>query len=294
MGMQRQLSDTMAVEADYVYSTSFDNIAARNPNLAYQPNGLPFNVTLVNRLPYPDWGAISMRLNNRGRDGISHTVQAGFTKRLSNHWQGSATYSYSLNYSRDQLPLNPGCSQPVSWNADFTAWSCDTPGRVNFNSFNLPIYDTSWYRTSGTATSDAGSQANRALFNGIFDLPYAFELSGLYIYGDNGYNTTTSGVDVLGVGGTVANRTRANGTIIPRNNFKRTPLHRVDMRFHRSIKLGGRASIEPMLEVFNLFNRSNFTTWNLNESSSGFGQPTASTLTAFSPRVIQLGFRAKF
>ena len=81
-------------------------------------------------------------------------------KRLSNRWQGSATYSYSRNYTTDQLPLNPGCSQPVSWNADFTAWSCDTPGRVNFNSFNLPIYDTSWYRT--------GDQRNRVVFNGIY------------------------------------------------------------------------------------------------------------------------------
>ena len=48
------------------------------------------------------------------------------------------------------------------------------------------------------------------------------------------------------------------------------------------------------MEVFNLFNRSNFQTWNLNESSAAFGQPTASTLTGFAPRVIQLGFRAKF
>ncbi len=285
-GMQQQISGTMGFEADYVYSTSFDNIAARNPNTAYQANGLPYNVTLVNRLPYPDWGQISMRMNNRGRDGISHTVQAGFTKRLSNRWQGSATYSYSRNYNIDQLPLNPGCSQPVSWNADFTAWSCDTPGRVNFNSFNLPVYDLSWYRT--------GDQRNRVVFNGIYSLPYEFQVSGLYLYGDNGYLTTTSGVDILGVGGTVAARTRANGQIIPRNNFKKTPLHRVDLRFYRSFKLGGRTSIEPTLEAFNVFNRSNFTTYNVNESSPVFGQPTASTLTGYAPRVIQLGFRAKF
>jgi hypothetical protein len=48
------------------------------------------------------------------------------------------------------------------------------------------------------------------------------------------------------------------------------------------------------VEVFNLFDRSNFTSYNLNESSSAFGQPTTSTLTGFAPRVIQLGFRAKF
>jgi hypothetical protein len=285
IGMQRQLSNSMAFEADYVYSTSFDNISARNPNLAYQPNGLPYNVRLVNRLPYPDWGQISMRINNRGRDGISHTVQAGFTKRLSNHWQGSATYSYSRNYGIDQLPLNPGCSQPVSWNADFTAWSCDTPGRVNFNSFNLPIYDRNWYRTT--------DQVNRVVFNGIFDLPYAFQLSGLYIYGDNGYATTTSGVDILGVGGVVANRLRADLSIIPRNDFDKKDLHRVDLRFYRSFKLG-RTSLQPMLEVFNLFNRANFTTWNLNESNARFGQPTATTGVGYAPRQIQLGFRATF
>ena len=68
-------------------------------------------------------------------------------------------------------------------------------------------------------------------------------------------------------------------TIIPRNNFKKTPLHRVDMRFYRGFKLGGRTSIEPTLEVFNLFNRSNFTTYNVIEISPAFGQPTASTLT---------------
>lgn len=286
MGMQRQLTASMAFEADYVYSTSFDNIAARNPNLAYQANGLPFNTRLTNRLPYPDWGVISMRMNNRGRDGISHTVQAGLTKRLSNRWQGSATYSYSRNYKTDQLPLNPGCSQPVSWNADFTAWSCDTPGRVNFNSFNLPLYDTSWYRTE--------DQVNRVVFNGIFDLPQSFELSGLYIYGDNGYNTTTSGVDVFNVGGTVAARTRADGSVIPRNSFQRKALHRVDLRFYRSFKLGGRTSLQPTVEVFNLFNRANFTNWNLNESSPTFGQPTATTGVGYAPRQIQLGFRATF
>jgi hypothetical protein len=271
------------LRADYVYSTSFDNIAARNPNTAYQAYGLPFNVNLVNRLPYPDWGQISMRINNRGRDGISHTIQGGFTKRLSNRWQGSATYSYSRNYNTDQLPLNPGCSQPVSWNADFTAWSCDTPGRVNFNSFNLPIYDTSWYRT--------GDQVNRLVFNGIYSMPYDFQVSGLYLYGDNGISTT-SGVDILGVGGTVAARTRERW-IIPRNNFKR-PSAPCGHAVLSQLQAGGRASIEPTLEAFNVFNRSNFTTYNVNESSPAFGQPTASTLTGYAPRVIQLGFRAKF
>ncbi len=285
MGFQRQIGQTVGIEADYVYSTSFLNIGARNINTAYvTATGLPYAVTQVNRLPYPDWGTISMRMNNRGRDGISHTLQTGLTKRFGNRWQGSATYSVSLNYNTDQLPLNPGCSQPVTWTADFSRWVCDVP--VNFSSFGLPLFDTSWYRS--------GAQRHRAVFNGIYQLPYAFQLSGLYFYGDNGWNTTTSGIDALGCGCNIANRIRADRSVIPRNNFKKTPLHRVDMRFYRSFRLGGRASVEPTLEVFNLFNRENFTTWVTNESNALFGQPSAASGIAYAPRVIQLGFRARF
>ena len=287
IGMQRQIGNTIGVEADYVYSTSFDNIGARNINQAYQPNGIPFAVTQVARLPYPDWGTISMRMNNRGRDGIVHTIQGGLTKRLSQRWQGSATYSWTKGLTTDQLPLNPGCSQPVSWSADFSRWACDgstTP--INFNTFKLPLFDTSWYRT--------GAQRHRVVFNAIYQMPYDFQVSGLYFYGDNGYNTTTSGIDATGCGCAIANRIRANGDIIPRNNYNKKDLHRVDLRFYRSFRVNARTSFEPTLEVFNLFNRANFTAWQLNESSSTFGQPTAAGGIGYAPRVIQFGIRARF
>ena len=287
IGFQRQIGSSIGVEADYVYNTSYYNIGARNINQAYQANGIPFAVTQVNRLPYPDWGTISMRMNNRGRDGIMHTIQAGMTKRLSQRWQGSATYSLSVNYTTDQLPLNQGCSQPVSWAADFSRWACDgTAVPVNFGTFRLPLFDTSWYRT--------GAQKQRIVFNGIYQLPYDLQISGLYFYGDNGMNTTTSGVDSTGCGCAIAARVRANGDIIPRRNFDKKDLHRVDLRFYRSFRVNARTSFEPTLEVFNLFNRENYTAWQLNESSSTFGQPTAAGGIGYAPRVIQLGFRARF
>ncbi len=285
IGIQRQFGQTVGLEADYVYSTSSYNISARNVNLSYNAaTGLPYSTAQVNRLPYPDWGTVSTRINNAGRDGTIHTLQTGLTKRLGNRWQGSATYSWSLNYAKDQFPLNPGCSQPVTWTADFSNWVCNVP--VNFSAFGVPVFDGKWYRT--------GDQMHRVVFNGIYQLPYDFQASGLYFYGDNGRNTTTSGVDVFNVGGTVANRTRADRSIIPRNNFERKDLHRVDLRFYRSFKLGGRASFEPTLEVFNLFNRANFTNWVLNESNAQFGQASAANGIGYAPRVIQLGFRARF
>ena len=75
----------------------------------------------------------------------------------------------------------------------------------------------------------------------------------------------------------------------------------MDLRFSRRFSFSDRFSFEPMLEVFNLFNRANFNTWKLNESNSNFGQPqqgaggnSGAGGTAFQPRVVQLGFRATF
>jgi outer membrane receptor protein involved in Fe transport len=92
----------------------------------------------------------------------------------------------------------------------------------------------------------------------------------------------------------IANRTRSDFSIIPINNFNKKDLHRVDLRATWRLSLGGGASIEPMLEVYNLLNRANFTNWTLNESNARFGQPAAADGIAYQPRIIQLGFRARF
>ncbi|MBI4487060.1 MAG: TonB-dependent receptor [Acidobacteria bacterium] len=302
IGFQRQIGESMAIEADYVHSISAYNITGNtNINLAYNPaTGLPFPTNNVSRLPFPEWGNVAMRLNTRGYDSQNHSVQVGFMKRMSDNWMASATYLMVLDYQKDYPPVLPklpgipqaqNCTHPVTWTADLARWVCDVP--VNFRAFGVPIYDEDWYRTN--------HQVHRAVFNGIYQIPYDFLVSGLYFYGDNGWNTTTSGVDVFGVGGMVANRTRADLTIIPRNNFDRKDLHRVDIRVSRRFSFGERFSFEPIAEVFNLFNRANFNTWTLNESNRNFGQPQAGSGgasgaggTAFQPRVVQLGFRATF
>jgi hypothetical protein len=206
-----------------------------------------------------------------------------------------------LDYQNDSPPVLPdldaypqtagGCTHPVTWKADFSDWVCNVP--VNFSYFGVPIYNREWYRS--------GHQVHRAAFNGIYQFPYAVQVSGIYFYGDNGKDQTQSGVDIHNVGGTVAQRTRADGTIVPRFNFDRKDLHRVDMRVSRRFDFSNRFSFEPMFEVFNLLNRANFNSWTLNESNSQFGRPTqgqggnsGAGGTAFQPRVMQLGFRAQF
>jgi hypothetical protein len=85
----------MAVEADYVYSqgrTEKDTID--NVNLSYSA-ATGANLPYTNRatLPYPQYGIISMIPHNTRSQyqGLLTTL----TKRMSQRWQASATYTLS-------------------------------------------------------------------------------------------------------------------------------------------------------------------------------------------------------
>ena len=67
----------------------------------------------------------------------------------------------------------------------------------------------------------------------------------------------------------------------------------MDLRVQRRLRLG-RAAIDGIFEVFNVFNRANFNLWTTNESSASYGRPEQDANVAFAPRMLQLGFRATF
>jgi hypothetical protein len=287
LGVQRQIGRDMAFEADWVYTGDRDQLNTRNINVSFNAGtGAPYPfvgaqaaANYRNR-PYPGWGNITMLRNDRREN--YHALQTSFTKRMSNQWQASATYTYARSSRFDSLPLNPGCQYPMTINAAGRA-VCDVPVTV------VPdISENAWY--------DNGGQRNRFTFNGIWQAPYGFQLSGLYIAGDNGSGTATSGIDSRFLGTTANNRLRANGTLIPRNGFNYPNLHRVDMRIQRRFALGTRVRLDGIVEVFNMFNRANYdpTLFVLNESNARNGQPNSSNTLAYSPRMMQFGFRTQF
>ena len=89
-------------------------------------------------------------------------------------------------------------------------------------------------------------------------------------------------------------RLRPDGTIVPRNGFVGDPVHRVDVRLQERIPIGGRVRLDGILEVFNLFDRANFGSYETDELSPLFGQPEFNNNLAFAPRTLQLGFRVTF
>jgi hypothetical protein len=194
-----------------------------------------------------------------------HAVQSALTKRFSNNWQGSVTYTVGAIRNAESNPMSGAriVSFPVA--ADYG------------NEYTLAETD----------------QRHRVVFNGIWQVGYGFQMGGIYFYGAGERQGAGNGQDLRNLGAG-PQRYRANGTIIPRNDFVGDAVHRVDLRFQQRIPLVGRMSIDGMFEVYNLFDRSNYGSYTLDESSASYLQPAQNSNLAYAPRTLQLGFRVTF
>ena len=272
VGLQRQVGPTMAIEADYVYTGTRGRQDDLPLNVAYNPaTGANYPFTDISRRPIPDWGYISLTVN--GSRSNYHALQTSFTKRFRGGWQASGTYT--LAAMRDARP------RPLQW--DGTRFA--------------PVPFPTAPDLGGEYGFAIGDQRHRATFNGVWQLRYGFQLSGVYFFGSGQRLHTNWGSDLRGLGSLRPNelRLRPDGTIVPRNSFAGKPLHRVDLRLQRRFPLGGRAGIDGILEVFNAFNHANYGSYITREDNRNYGQPQQSAdVTTYGPRTMQLGFRFVF
>ena len=156
---------------------------------------------------------------------------------------------------------------------------CDVPVTL------APDIAEEWYLT--------GDQRHRATFNGIWELPYALQLSGKYLYGDNGWITPVAPASTCGRPVDSGGRLKADGTLIPRNSFDKPSIHKVDMRLQRRFDVG-RVNVEGIAEMFNVFNHRNLNTFVTNLSNARYGQPSGDTNIDYQPRMLQFGFRLTY
>ena len=261
IGVQRQFGETIAVEADYVYSKgTHEKDVVDNINLTFnQATGA--NLAFANRAnrPYPDWGIVSMNAH-LGRSAY-HALQTGVQKRFSKHWQASATYTLSGLWNADTKPFS-GLIQ-----TDFPT-AIDLGGEWAFS---------------------ADDQRHRAVFNGIWQVGHGFQVSGLHYLGAGIRQANSYGGDLRQTGATFSARLRPDGTIVPRNSVIAPPQNRTDLRLQQRIPLHGHASIDGIAEVFNIFNRPN---WGIgiqeNQTTQYLQHISAQT------RTMQFGFRITY
>jgi len=274
IGIARQLGSTMALNVDYVQTNSrAEHNFQDNVNIGFDPaTGNPYPYADVAHRPFPLFGIIGMTPQTSKSD--YYGLQTSFTKRMSNHWQGSITYTLGALYTTDPPPLSG----------------------TNFQEVTFKVAPD----IAGQRSLGATDQRHRAVFNGIWDVSHGFQVSGIYFYGSGLRSQIVCGCDARGLGIGSIDRMRLgdphgpDGSIIPRESFVGTPLHRVELRLMQRVPLHGKATLAGSLEVFNVFNRKNYGGFNLTETSPTFGTPSSSTNLAYAPRTIQLGFRLTF
>jgi hypothetical protein len=146
----------------------------------------------------------------------------------------------------------------------------------------------------GEYTLAVGDQRHRITFNGIWELGYGFQLSGLHFYGSGQRYSTNYGGDLRQMGSASTGRLRPDGTISPRNDLVGRPIHRTDIRFQKRFSLGAGVSADGILEVFNLFNHVNYGSYTTSELSPLYGRPSLNNLLAYQPRMAQFAFRLTY
>jgi hypothetical protein len=280
IGVAHQFGATMALEADYVGTFSrAERSQQDNVNITFNPaTGLPYPFSDVAHRAFPAYGIVGA--GPMTGESNYHGLQTSFTKRLSNHWQGTLAYTLSGFWTRDPAPLSG--LREVTF-----ALPPDMGGQYGLGEFD---------------------QKHRLTFNGIWEVGYGFQVSGVYFYGSGVRSQVFCGCDARGLNivspPQAIDRLRLgdpfgpDGSIIPREAFVGLPIHRVELRLQERVPLHGRTAITGFLEVFNLFNRANYASgplgYDLTETDANYGKPLYSPNLSYAPRTLQMGFRVQF
>ena len=267
IGFQRQIGSVSAFEADYVVTKSRDEGWENlNVNIAYNPvTGVNYPNSNRSLLPYPDYGVVAMTMQN-GRSTY-HALQTAFTKRMSHHWQASATYTLSGLWDALGKPLMgvPG-STPIAVTFPL---ALDLNGEYGLSSSDL---------------------RHRGVLSGIWEVGHGFQASGTHYTGLGERAATIYGGDLRNLGGidTPLQRLRPDGSIVPRNDFTQSARNRTNLRLQQRIPLPRNASIDLIAEAFNVFNSPNWTI-STQENNTLYGKRVSGLY-----RTMQLGFRLLF
>jgi hypothetical protein len=266
IGFAHQIGSTMAFEADYVYTRGRnEKDIIDNVNLTFNPaTGANYSFSDVSRRAFPDWGNISL-LVRTGKSSY-HGLQTSFTKRMSNRWQASATYTLSGLKDAESAPFT---------------------GDPATNRF-VPVPFATAPDLGGEWAYSEADQRHRFVLNGIWEVIGGFQVSGLVYYGSGLRDAAIYGGDLRNTGSDFSQRLRLDGTIVPRNEFIQPDERRLDLGFRQRIPLGGRASVDAIAEIFNVFNANNFTLIT-EEARSDYNQPVTGQY-----RTMQFGFRVAF
>jgi len=286
IGFQKQITNVLGFEMDLTHWKEYDRSRARDLNLVLDPaTGYPAAVAVAD----PAWGPVLWLESHGKADYLA--LANGITRRFANKFQTGLSYTLML-YANDNQPTNsfgPNADNPLN---------IDDPSE--------------WARAQEF-------QRSTLRWNGIWTPGWGVTFSGAYQYGSGNYYSTSVGGNPYGKNRAalgLTNRlyvgtapvvittalsgdrydgptTLNSGDRVARNALKGDPIHKVDLRATKSVKVGG-IQLQGVAEVFNVFNHANYGAYNAVVTSPTFGAPQQNNSNTYRPRTGQLAFRIQF
>ena len=282
-GVQRELPGRIALATDVMFVRGFK-----------QPSTLDYNPLV------PSLGPNRRPADLGGVAGTSASVLQ-YTS-FGETWYRGVTVAASRRFiDRHQLLMSYTLSKAEDNGTDFQSeFIAQDSGRGrNPNDIDgLPLgFDPD--SEKGPSVQD---QRHRFVASGIYMLPKDVELSSIVTVGSGRPYNILAGVDLNADGdGGATDRARATladiGTSVRRNAGTLPAQATVDVRLARRFPIG-RMSIDGIFEVFNLFNRSNYTAVNNVFGTGSYPASPSPTFGQFTqaapPRQVQVAFKIGF
>lgn len=292
VGVDHQLPNDIALAANVVYVRGFNQLGTIDYNPVVPALGAIPGVGFVRRPEdvngRPGTSASILQYTSYGETWYKG-LTLSLTKRFSDRYQFLASYTLSeaednsTDFQSAFIPQNNGA------------------GRNDADLTGLPVgFDADLER--GPSVQD---QRHRFVLSGVFIAPGDVQIAAILTAASGRPYNVLAGADLNfdGNGGAFpADRARRDPTSeassVGRNSETLPTQSTVDLRLSRRFVLGGNVSIDGIFEVFNVFDRSNFTdVQNIFGSGSypdnpipTFGQFTQ----AGAPRQIQLALKLNF
>jgi hypothetical protein len=233
-GASHSFGTHITAQADFVHSHGVGAIVQRNVNVTQNSSGA--------------WVTIDPRFSS-----YSLYQNLGWIK-----YNGLLT-----RVAYRSRPANFGISYTLSHTTSDTTTTGVGGGAVT-NPLNLSV-------DKGPADED---RRHNLVFDGNYNLPLGFQLSGLFTYAS-------------ALPYSISDSTLSFARPAPRGSLRGDDYINLDMRAGKVFKIKERYAATLFAEVFNLANANNFTTYQGSIQSSAFGTPQAEN----SKRRAQFGFR---
>jgi len=282
-GAEHQLTRDWSFSADFVFFRIYHDWVRTDANLYENlATGYAENPATSGR-PDPTYSNIKNFVTPNAAGSIYDALQVAVNHRFSQSF--SAQAAYTLSHLKD---------------------STTGPFYYPNNPFNL----------AGEWGPSPDNQTNTLTLAGTYSFKWGISLSGQFHFGSGQNFQVLSSVTPLGLSGVVDNRLFPSTTpvyvspscvsaapgfagedVVSRDCFVGNPIVRVDLRLSKTVVVKERFRFIPMIEAFNLFNHSNFGSYQTTVNVASFGQPAQVTTIGdltYQARMLQFAGRFEF